>query len=218
MSSLIKYEIINKVDNPEKIVIGLHGWSGNEHSLKPVTIGIQSNVIMWHLLRAPYKIQRSKGYSWNLKSHEEQNVDERSIRIISSHIEDLINNGANSQNIFLLGFSQGAFMALHTALQSQYDLGGVISIAGFLSKSALPKNIMNRIPSTPILLLHGKNDNIVPFTSSENIYSFLQNRGIKSELVLYNAGHKLNISAIKSIREFIINPPSVTDTKIFKLL
>ena len=87
MSSLIKYEIINKVDNPEKIVIGLHGWSGNEHSLKPVTIGIQSNVIMWHLLRAPYKIQRSKGYSWNLKSHEEQNVDEQSIRIISSHIE-----------------------------------------------------------------------------------------------------------------------------------
>jgi predicted esterase len=208
---MIIFEIVNEVDNPEKMVIGLHGWSGNEHSLKPVTVGVQSNTIMWHLLRAPYKIQDSKGYSWNLRSHDEQNADERSIRLITSHIDGLINKGINPNDIFILGFSQGAFMALHTAFQCQYNLGGVISIAGFISKSAMRNQDVTKLPSTPYLLLHGKTDDIVPCAASKSIYSFLQNRGIKSELLLYNAGHKLNISAIKSIREFILNPPTTTD-------
>jgi phospholipase/carboxylesterase len=198
----IKVEVINPSDSPKKIVIGLHGWSGDEYSLRPVVNGINDKDITWHLIRAPYKIMTLKGYSWNSQDEVEQSVNQVSIGLITEHITALIDSGMKSKNIFLLGFSQGAFIAIHTALGVHYQLGGIVSIAGFASKSALA-TVKNPKNNTPFLLLHGKKDQIVSIEASEYIQSYLEKFNIESQLVIYNTGHKINVRGLEVIREFI---------------
>ncbi len=49
---------------PTKIVIGLHGWTGNEHMFEPVAKMIKVHDTKWVFPRAPYVADTGKGYTW----------------------------------------------------------------------------------------------------------------------------------------------------------
>lgn len=55
-----------------------------------------------------------------------------SMSTIESIIQAKIHQGADSRNIVLMGFSQGASLALMVALTTLHDLGGVASLSGWI--------------------------------------------------------------------------------------
>ncbi|CAG8803897.1 2938_t:CDS:2, partial [Racocetra fulgida] len=98
---------------------------------------------------------------------------------ISNEIEK---NGILSQNIFLLGFSQGASVALSMALVSQHKLGGIISLAGFLPyHKVLLRHEKENNKTTPILMLHGEDDQVVPRAVGEESYKGLRENDYQVE-------------------------------------
>jgi lysophospholipase-2 len=72
---------------------------------------------------------------WQLPPRPEE-YDERGITESISAIEDLILSqihlGVDPRRIFLMGFSQGAALALMVSLTTLNELGGVISLSGWL--------------------------------------------------------------------------------------
>ena len=89
--------------------------------------------------------------------------------------------GYQPNNIILFGFSQGAMMALHagmvldTGLRAPYK--GVIGCAGMLAFADDFENHYTK--DTPILLCHGKLDDVVPVQASEYAYAILQQQKCK---------------------------------------
>ncbi|MDH6305696.1 pimeloyl-ACP methyl ester carboxylesterase [Parabacteroides sp. PF5-5] len=57
--------------------------------------------------------------------------------------------------------------------------------------TSLDKNsLINWAPKAPILLVHGKNDDVVPYFCAQNAYDSFQAKGSKVELISTNSGHK----------------------------
>jgi dipeptidyl aminopeptidase/acylaminoacyl peptidase len=61
------------------------------------------------------------------------------------------------------------------------------------TKSISPSDILKRLDqNADIVLLHGQNDDIVPFEIAENYFKKLKQNSIKVELIpIENAGHEI---------------------------
>ena len=80
-----------------------------------------------------------------------------------------------SNKIILAGFSQGGAMALHCGLRYAKTLGGILVLSGFIplaNKLAAERNAANQ--SVPILMLHGKQDPIIPIQWAQPGYDLLK--------------------------------------------
>ena len=203
-------------------IIALHGWTGNALSMKPVSKNFNYPNVMWVFPQAPYHANKSNqslkkndefsGYSWSQNSIRDYhspiyNHVEKSMIIISNYVNDLEEKGFKKKNIFILGFSQGAIFSLWFIIKQKYSLGGCISIAGGLDKKVefISKNLSLESKQTPILLMHGEKDKIIPPIESKNTYDIFLNLGFKVELFLYSTGHKIPFKAKKIIWDFLIN-------------
>ncbi|CAG8467326.1 391_t:CDS:2 [Gigaspora margarita] len=149
------------------VIFLLHGLAAPANDLQFLARNLRSNL--------PYDIK------YVLVGASSIHVDYGFLRLVPSCseldflIKTEIDSGIPSQNIFLLGFSQGASVALSMALVSQYQLGGIVSLAGFLPyHTVLLKNEKKRNKTTPILMLHGKDDQVVPCKFGDESYKGLK--------------------------------------------
>jgi phospholipase/carboxylesterase len=83
-------------------------------------------------------------------------------RLLDAWLDDLTRTTPPARTI-LLGFSQGAMMALHVGLRRRAPLAGIVGFSGrLLAPETLPAEIASR---PPVLLVHGDQDPMVPFAS-----------------------------------------------------
>jgi len=78
--------------------------------------------------------------------------------------------------IVLFGFSQGAMTALHVALRRDRPLGAVLAYSGALLGDE--STIREYISKTPVCLVHGRADQVVPFSAFEEAKEKLQAGGV----------------------------------------
>ena len=84
---------------------------------------------------------------------------------VEEEIKKMIQEGIPSENIVLVGVSQGGALTLYTALHTQYKLGGFIAIITWLPLLKLepPDSLPTPVnKDTPILHMNGNLDVLVP--------------------------------------------------------
>ncbi|RDB28982.1 Acyl-protein thioesterase 1 [Hypsizygus marmoreus] len=69
--------------------------------------------------------------------------------------------------------SQGAALSMMVALTSLHDLGGVVSLSGWIPPRA--RHMIHATPTFPILWCHGIADREIPFTYGQEAIAFLRN-------------------------------------------
>ncbi|MEA1882559.1 MAG: dienelactone hydrolase family protein [Candidatus Marinimicrobia bacterium] len=191
-------------DNPQKAVIGLHGWTGNEHVFEPVAKMMKVDHGKWYFPRAPYKADTGKGYTWFSGSDEKGWKIEKTLAGMHQLLAKIQSDGFSSDNIFLIGFSQGASLSMEIALRLPFAIGGIIPIAGFIKFMETLKNESTaESTKTPVLLLHGIRDEIIPVKASKKAYDFFNQRGHNVHLETYDAGHKIPLRTAPMIQNFI---------------
>lgn len=102
----------------------------------------------------------------------------------------------NAQTI-LLGFSQGTMMASYLTLSATEAYHAMIGFSGRLAHPEIIKNT-----NTPICLIHGKEDQVIPYQESEKFQQYALLHNINCQLKLIpNLAHSIDMSGI----EFAIN-------------
>jgi phospholipase/carboxylesterase len=146
----------------------------------------------WFFPRAPYKADSGKGYSW-FSGTDETGWDIEKTRVgIHQLLTDIRSEGFSPKNIFLIGFSQGASLAMEIALRLPFAIGGIVPIAGFIKfKDALANEATEESKNTPVLLLHGNQDEIIHVTASEKAHEFFKERSNPVYFKRYDGGHKI---------------------------
>lgn len=73
----------------------------------------------------------------------------------------LAEEGLAADRLALIGFSQGAMMSLHIAPRREAAMAGVVAISGRLLR---PERLADEaLVKPPVLLIHGDQDQVVPF-------------------------------------------------------
>lgn len=92
------------------------------------------------------------------------------------------------EKLALVGFSQGAMLALHIAL-NRLQCGGVVAYSG----AFLDDPLTLKVARPPILLIHGTEDDVLPSTFSQKAESHLKTLGVPVTLsLLPNLAHSID--------------------------
>jgi len=191
--------------NPKQAIITLHGFTGNVSSMKPVSKALNIKNVKWVFLQAPFTISKGK-YSWFEGNEQTGWKYKSSFDKLKKTILSLNRQGFPNQMIYILGFSQGACLAMEFIIRQKFSIGGIIPIAGFIGNKDRFKNDINcEKPNTRVLLIHGNKDEVIIPEESVMAHRLFSEAGFRVELHTLPVDHKVPIKAKKLIEDFILN-------------
>jgi len=191
--------------NPKQAIITLHGFTGNVSSMKPVSKALNIKNVKWVFLQAPFTISKGK-YSWFEGNEQTGWKYKSSFDKLKKTILSLNRQGFPNQMIYILGFSQGACLAMEFIIRQKFSIGGIIPIAGFIGNKDRFKNDINcEKPNTRVLLIHGNKDEVIIPEESVMAHRLFSEAGFRIELHTLPVDHKVPIKAKKLIEDFILN-------------
>ena len=200
---MVKNIPVSKNNNSKIAIIAIHGWKGNLSSMEHVANALNINYAQWTFIQGPYTAGDNK-YSWFERSEENRWKYQESFDLLHKTILDINQNGFPKSKIFLLGFSQGACLAMEFIIRQKFSIGGIIPIAGFIGKKDRFKNgIVDGSQNTPVLLIHGSADEMVLPVESKIALNLFSDAGYKVKLETLSVGHKIPIQAKSLIENFI---------------
>ncbi len=102
--------------------------------------------------------------------------------------------------VILLGFSQGAIMALDAMASGRWPLGGIVAFAGRL---ATPEPLSPAL-ETPVLIVHGTEDRMMPVAEAHDAERRLTALGATAELLIEpGIGHQIGREGLARAVSFI---------------
>ena len=112
--------------------------------------------------------------------------------------------GIASENIVLAGFSQGAAMALHTALRLPFALAGIMALSGYLplaDRLQIERSQANAM--TPIFMAHGAQDTVVMPRRGEEARDALLALGHPVQWHSYETEHNVTSEEVEDMAAFL---------------
>ena len=201
---MVKNIPVFKNNNSKVAIIAIHGWKGNRSSMEHVANALNMKYAYWTFIQGPYVVSDNK-YSWFDGNEKEGWRYQESFDLLHHAILNLNKSGFPNSKIFLLGFSQGACLAMEFIIRQEFSLGGIIPVAGFIGKKDRFKNdIVNGAQNTPVLLIHGSRDEMVLPAESEIAFELFSDAGFKVQLQTPSVGHKIPLQTKDIIEKFIL--------------
>ncbi|MDR1494490.1 MAG: hypothetical protein LBI29_00435 [Rickettsiales bacterium] len=108
------------------------------------------------------------------------------------------------KNIFLLGFSQGAMMALYTGIRLDQRIGGIVSFSG-LQPDSLGSIESDARTGQRVLMLHSSCDSVVPYSCLAYSRNLLENFGseVSVHICQNDVGHFIDQDCLEAAGNFI---------------
>ncbi|WP_341504044.1 carboxylesterase [Gallaecimonas sp. GXIMD4217] len=206
---------IQTSDSPKAAVIWLHGLGADGNDFAPVVpeLGLPDSLgvrfVFPHAPSIPVTV--NGGYvmpAWYdiLDLSLERKLDEAQLRASARAVQALIrremDRGIASERIFLAGFSQGGAVAYEAALSFEAPLGGLLAMSSyFATADSVTVNDANR--DLPVMIYHGRQDDIVPEQLGRQAVSRLQDLGYSPDYQGYDMAHSLCLEQIHHIGRWL---------------
>ena len=206
---------------PEKKAIGsviwLHGLGASGDDFSPVAPHMQLPDVRFIFPHAPVRpVTINAGFemrAWfDITSLEDSPFRETLEHIIDSEnqitalIDREIERGIPSKNIVVMGFSQGAAMALHVGHRYHSPLLGVIVMSGYLLNPTFFVSEMSAANvETPFHFYHGTRDLVVQCRKGEAAYDMVRKYHLMTRWRDYPVGHEVCLEQLRQIRFWLHN-------------
>ena len=175
----------------------LHGWGADAHDLHPLGAALQppgENRFDLVSLDAPEPHPQGSGRQWYGLFPAQWDAVPAAVEQLKRRLLHLEGGESALKQTVLFGFSQGGAMALHAGCE--LPLAGVISCSGYPHPDWQPPS---EHPS--VLLLHGREDAVVPYEAMERIHGQLNHERCKT--LSFQNGHTIPEEMMRPIQEFI---------------
>lgn len=111
-------------------------------------------------------------------------------------------------SLALAGYSQGAMLALDVASQVDPPVDQVAAVAGYVLRDSLPALRREGVVRPPVLIVHGRRDEVVWFAASEQMQALLEAAGWPVEAAPHDGSHAIPAGSVEVLRRFL-RPPVV---------
>ena len=191
---VIKEPKIKLDKNP--LLLLLHGYGSNEEDLFSFASELPEEYYIVSA-RAPYDLTYGS-YAWyainfdadqNKFSDNTQAIISRDI--VAGFIDELVSKyPIDSNNVALIGFSQGTILSYAVALSYPEKVQRVVAMSGYINPEILEKEYLkNSFSNLKIFTSHGTADQVIPVEWGRKAKPFLENLGINVTYKEYPIGH-----------------------------
>jgi len=106
-------------------------------------------------------------------------------------------------SIALVGFSQGAMLALDVALAADPPVDRVAVLSGVIIADALPALHVKKPALPAVFVSHGRSDPVLPFAGGASIETVLAPYGYQVKFVPFEGGHEIPPGVVEQLRTFL---------------
>lgn len=213
MKTLQKIVIEPKNTKAEYAVIWLHGLGADGHDFEPIVLELNLPNVRFIFPHAPIRPVTLNGgmamrawfdiFALSLNAKDDEAGIRESQALITGLIEEQVQQGILPAHIFLVGFSQGAAMALHTGLRYPTPLAGIIALSAYLPlRDKLRSEIVEAQLQTPIFMAHGLYDTVLPYPLGEAGKKILESLGLTVSWHSYPMDHSVSPAELSDIKHF----------------
>jgi phospholipase/carboxylesterase len=197
-------------ERAERRLVLLHGWGADADDLLDLGSVLVDPDVSVVALRAPEPHPAGMGRQWyDLQQPQWPGVAAARIDLLN-RLEHLAKS-VPLESTALLGFSQGAAMALDVATGQETPgeggrsrrSGPGLPLAGLVACSGYPHPDWRPISSPPVLITHGETDPVVPYAASTSLAEALRRAGATVRRVSFPGGHGIDPSLFAEIRDFL---------------
>jgi len=191
----------------KKIVLFLHGYGSNGSDLMTLKDYFHLNQSETEFIspNAPESCEFNFfGYQWFALNERTVEEIQSGLKSAFFYLDDIVNNiikkfEVKTEQISILGFSQGSMLATYYALQKETTFQNIFSLSG-----SLPKKILEEIDlkknNTKYLIFHGKIDDVVSANQALETHHFLVDQKMESQIIIDdNCGHSISPLALEAI-------------------
>ncbi len=166
-----------KSSNSYPLLVALHGFGDHPRFIEQYTGFSRLSDKEKFIVVYPYGLQNSKTkkFSWNGGSccGEAFNKKEDDVLFINNLVDELSKKyNIDSKKIYLTGFSNGGLLTYKIATEApeKFAAFAVVSgsIGGKIKKDDPYFNLSKPKKAVPILIMHGKNDNLISYNGGFN--------------------------------------------------
>ena len=207
------YDLEPKNGIVKSAVILLHGVGSNGRdliSLAPMLAEALPNTVFISP-DAPFEYDMAIGYAdmyqWFSLADRTLDVMLAGLRNVQPIIDDLIDSvlekyALPASKLALFGFSQGTMTALFVGARRAEKIAGIVGCSGAL---LAPELLASEAVSKPdICLIHGVQDDVVPFAAMQNAEIALKENGFKVETHSRpDLAHSIDLEGIESAKKFL---------------
>jgi len=168
----------------EKVLIMLHGRGANAEDI--MSISDYLNLQNTHII-AP-QATNNAWYPYSFLAPRRQNEPwlSSALRVLKEILSNVITAGFKSQQVFILGFSQGACLTLDFATGNAQPFGGVVAFTGGLIGDILKEeNYTGNFQKTKVFIGNSDKDPHVPMARSEESKRIMERLGVEVTLKIY---------------------------------
>lgn len=146
-------------------------------------------------------------YSFMAKEEDNQPALNSALKVIGKLVDQIVSEGIQKENIYFLGFSQGACLTLEYVTRNAQRYGGVIAFTGgLIGESLNTANYSGSFEGTPILLTTGDPDPHVPLTRVEESLVILKEMGADLSSMVFNGRqHTILTEELESANKLMFN-------------
>jgi phospholipase/carboxylesterase len=187
---------------PKGLIVTLHGWGANAEDVAYLLPFLNLPDYQFVFPNAPYPYPYSSvGRAWYDLSQENlyQGLTE-SRQVLTDWLQSLESStGVPLSQTILSGFSQGGAMTLDVGLN--LPLAGLVSMSGYLHPGI--SNTAKLDPVPPVLIMHGRQDTVVPLEAAHFARQTLESTGVGVEYYEFDMGHEIRLEMLEFLRNFV---------------
>jgi phospholipase/carboxylesterase len=204
----IELEIIDvpaSIPTPAGAIVLLHGWGANHHDLGdlapyfnlPEYRFLFPNGIFDHEYSETGKMWYSfTGAGRTTELSVAQLATSR--KVLGEWIKSLPEStGIPLDRTWIAGFSQGGAMTLDIGLD--LPVAGLIVLSGYLH----PELVKPQQAAPPVLIVHGRQDDVVPVAAARHSRDVLTQWGIDVRYQEFDMGHSIVPEVLQVVRQFV---------------
>jgi phospholipase/carboxylesterase len=187
---------------PKQLVVLCHGLGADAYDLIDLAPAWAKACpeAVFASVHAPFQHDSGFGRQWWSVADRSPPVVEAGVRAAAPYLQgfvdaELARLGLPGEAYALMGFSQGAMTVLFTGLRRAVAPRAILAFSGAL---IAPESLAAELSSpTPVLLVHGEADDVVPVARSREAESALRAVGVPVDLhIIPRLGHGIDDTSL----------------------
>jgi phospholipase/carboxylesterase len=196
------------------MLTGLHGLGTNAEDFMGLVEALEMQEARFVLPDAPLQLPGypSGAFAWyDFETHERSGLmksRDHLFRVFDRFLDDpnvrrLDSSPKQTPPLVVFGFSQGGVMALEAGLNYSGPIAAIVSMSGYMPDPSETMRSVQLPKQTPILLVHGIYDPVVPVEGSRQAVEELRKAGYKPEFLEFPMEHSVTQDSLDAVRVFL---------------
>lgn len=202
-------------------VVVLHGWGAPGDDLVPIAGALRRPGVRFFVPAAPLP-EMGGGRAWwhldpnarpphastdQLAAGFRPNPEVVAARAAVQALIAAIVDRYAPTTVALVGFSQGAMLAIDVALAAAPGVQVVVAMSGVLLMDSVSALTAPHPIGPRFLLCHGRRDPVVPFPNGTRAKDLLEKHGFSVTWRPFDGGHEIPAPVLADVDRFLFSPP-----------